>query len=108
MQSSGISSLAGKSLEVAQAILDNAGPFHVTTDFVTDAPGAPGTVVDQNPRPGNKIEKGDNVILTVIGVPTPDDSGTPGPTPTLPGGGGGGGSGGVSVDSLTGAVRREN
>jgi serine/threonine-protein kinase len=89
-----VPSVVGKSQEVAQALLQAAG-FNVNVKTV-DAPGTPGTVVDQNPAGKSKQTTGSNVTIEVVQSDAPpSDNPSPGDTTPPPGGGnGGGGNGG--------------
>jgi serine/threonine-protein kinase len=100
--------LTGKSLDVAQGILDNLGSFTVVPNQVPGDGSQPaGTVTKQNPLKGTPISNGDKITLTVVSDDTPSDGPSSGTTP--PGGGnGGGGNGGIFNDSLGGAVSRKN
>src|SRR5262249_55848322 len=82
--------VTGNTVDAALAVLENNGPFNVDQKTVpaTD-PSQVGMVVAQNPKPGVKVEKGDNVTITVA-IDATNPSGSPSPTDTPPGGGGGG------------------
>jgi beta-lactam-binding protein with PASTA domain/predicted Ser/Thr protein kinase len=82
----------GLSIDAAQSVLDNQGPFNVTQKTVAgDGTDAPGTVIDQSPKQGSTIAKGDDVTITVVGdATTPPSSGPTPSTPPTDGGGGGG------------------
>jgi serine/threonine protein kinase len=99
--------VTGKQQAVAEGILDTTGPFNVSTNTVTDQAGPIGQVVDQSPKAGVKVEKGDKVVLTVIGEPNPSDSPSADDT-TPPGGGGGTGGGNVISDSISGVLTRKD
>jgi serine/threonine-protein kinase len=86
--------VTGVSEETAKALLDQVGSFNVTTNTVpaTDPSQVPGTVIDQNPKQGTTVEKGDKVTITVVADDQTDPSGDPSPTDTAtPDGGSGGG-----------------
>ncbi|WP_433299608.1 Stk1 family PASTA domain-containing Ser/Thr kinase [Actinoplanes sp. CA-030573] len=99
--------VVNKTEDVAQALLDQAGSFNVSTNRVSDPTKQPGTVIDQNPKAGTTVEKGAPVTITVVddgGQP----SGDPSPTDTeTPGNGNGGGGGGQVIDQATGIIRRD-
>jgi serine/threonine protein kinase len=102
--------VVNQSQQVAEGILDNAGPFNVSIETVDDPTGTPGTVVQQNPKANTAILKGGNVTLTVIAErtdPTEPTEPTPDPTNTTtpPAGNGGGTGGGVIPNSLLGYRR---
>ncbi|MCU7728195.1 Stk1 family PASTA domain-containing Ser/Thr kinase [Actinoplanes sp. KI2] len=99
--------VTGESLDAALAVLDNSGPFNVVQKTIpaTD-PSQVGTVVAQDPKPGAKVEKGDNVTIT-IAVDANNPSGNPSATETTPPGGAGGGTGQVINQSLA-DFRRED
>ncbi|MFI6076722.1 Stk1 family PASTA domain-containing Ser/Thr kinase [Actinoplanes sp. NPDC051343] len=90
--------LTGKSIDVAQGILDNLGQFNVSIDKVpSDGTQQPGTVVKQDPSKGKSISNGDRITLTVVSDDTPSNDPSSGTT-TPPGGTGGGdgdGNGGI-------------
>jgi len=92
--------VTGESLDAALAVLENAGPFTVVQQTTpADDPSKVGTVVQQNPKAGAKVEKGDTVTIT-IATDASDPSGDPSPTDTSPPGGGGGGAGQAINQSL--------
>jgi beta-lactam-binding protein with PASTA domain len=97
--------VTNQQLEAAQAVLEQFGNFNVTTKTVIDPTKNPGTVVAQNPKAGTTVEKGSDVILSVVSDETPPSSPTPTDTGT-PGGGGGTGGGQPVSDAL--AVIRED
>ncbi|GAB1643792.1 Stk1 family PASTA domain-containing Ser/Thr kinase [Krasilnikovia sp. MM14-A1259] len=85
----------GKSEDAARAALDAVG---LLGSRVNGPPSdTPGIVVDQNPKAGKKLAKGETVILTVSvpnnTSPSPSDSGPPNPGGSTPPGGGNGGGG---------------
>ncbi|GIF24881.1 serine/threonine-protein kinase [Actinoplanes tereljensis] len=89
-----------QTLDTALALLDQAGPFNVSQKTVpaTDGTQVPGQVIDQDPKAGASVEKGDKVTITVVGDAEP--SGDPSPTDTETPGNGGTGAG----DVIQGAV----
>lgn len=102
--------LTGKSIDVAQGILDNLGQFNVSENKVPgDGTQQPGTVIKQNPLKGTPISNGDDITLTVISDDTPSNGPSSGTTPPDGGGAGGngGGDGGIFNDSLTGVTGRK-
>ncbi|MBM2616817.1 Stk1 family PASTA domain-containing Ser/Thr kinase [Actinoplanes sp. LDG1-06] len=99
--------VVGKSQGAAQGALENAGQFNVN---IVDQPGEgePGTVVAQNPAANTTAEKGDDVTITVISAPDPNET-TPNPDETeTPGTGNGGGTGTNGlIGNAIGAYRRD-
>ncbi|HEX5202616.1 Stk1 family PASTA domain-containing Ser/Thr kinase [Paractinoplanes rhizophilus] len=103
--------VTGQSEETAVALLDQAGSgtFNVSRKEVpaTD-PSQIGTVVQQDPRPGATVEKGESVTITVA-VDATNPSGDPTPDGTeTPGGNGGGTGGGQVLDRAVAIVRPES
>jgi serine/threonine-protein kinase len=99
--------VTGVSEETAKALLDQAGSFNVTTNTVpaTDPTQVAGTVIDQDPKPGTTVEKGDKVTITVVAEQDP--SGDPSPTDTgAPGNGGTGG--GQVMDQALAVLRSDD
>jgi len=100
--------VTGESLDAALAVLDNSGPFNVDqqTTLATD-PSQVGTVVAQNPKPGAKVEKGDNVTIT-IAIDANNPSGDPSPTDTATTGDGGGGGTGQAINQAAAIIRPQD
>jgi len=98
--------VVGKQQDIAQGILDNNGPFNVSTTTVATG-GAPGEVIAQNPKAQTPIVKGGKVVLTVVADTSTSPSDSPSPTDTPPGGTGGGTGGGLITSSLGQAYVRE-
>ena len=94
----------GKSLDAALAVLDEVGSFNVDQVAVSDPTKQPGTVVDQDPKAGTTVEKGDKVTITVVA----DQDPTPDPSTSDPTTGTGGGSGGGEVVDQAVAVIRDD
>ena len=102
--------VVNKNEDVAKALLQDRGSFNVSTKKVIDPTKDPGTVVDQQPRAGANVEKGDDVTITVV-VEDPNQPSDPAPTPTdtdNPGNGGNGGGGPFSSGALSDAIVRRN
>jgi len=92
--------VVGKPLDVAKALLENAGFTNITTQ-VSDQVGTPNTVVEQTPGGGKKVSRSTEIVLTVIAEeePDPSDSASPDPTDTDEPGGDGGGN---AIDGILG------
>jgi len=97
--------VVGQQVNVAQGILQNNGPFHVSTNPVTSG-GEPGEVIGQIPKAGTPIVKGGDVTITFVVDNSVSPSDSASPTDTTPPGGGGGGTGFVT-SSLNQAIVRE-
>jgi eukaryotic-like serine/threonine-protein kinase len=95
--------VTGETLDTAQALLDQAGPFTVQVNNVVDPTQTPGTVIEQDPPAGTTVEKDSKVILTVA-VAGPSNSASADPDP----GNGGGTGGGQIIDNSLLDVRRED
>jgi eukaryotic-like serine/threonine-protein kinase len=92
--------------ETALALLEQGGPFNVSTNRVSAPDKAPGTVIAQNPAAGATVEKGDKVTITVVADDQGDPTGDPSPTDTqTPGNGGGGG--GQVFDQAADIIRQD-
>jgi serine/threonine-protein kinase len=106
-------SVVDQSQDAAEAVLKDRGNFNVTVKKVPgDGTKDPGTVVDQQPNAGAKVEKGDDVTITIVD----DDAGDPSDPPSSPndpngpGGNGGGGNGGGQFNNgvIPDAIGRRN
>jgi serine/threonine-protein kinase len=74
--------VSGQTEEDATRALEDAGFKVKTTDGTADTPEQDGTVVDQQPQPGEQAKKGSTVTITIGKFePTPPDM-TPTPSPT--------------------------
>jgi beta-lactam-binding protein with PASTA domain/predicted Ser/Thr protein kinase len=104
-----VPNVVGQTQDIAQALLDDRGPFNVTVKTVVDPTKVTGTVDSQTPAAGTEIEKGDLVtIFVVIDDPNTDPSGgVPDPTATTTAPGGNG-AGDPVVDSLLGVFGRDD
>ncbi|MEU4245111.1 Stk1 family PASTA domain-containing Ser/Thr kinase [Actinoplanes sp. NPDC026619] len=94
--------VTGKSEDAARAVLDQVGGFNVSTNTVVsnDPNAVVGQVIDQNPKANATVEKGDKVVLTVVGEVSTDPSSDPSTDPSTPGNGGGTGGGDVIGGAL--------
>jgi len=96
----------GEKADVAKALLEQFGQFNVDTRSVVDPTKELGTVASQQPSPGSKVEKGSNVVITiVVEDPNPGQSE---PTPNPSSGDDGGGGGNVVNNSLADVIRRRD
>ena len=62
-----VPSVVGKKMEIAQRILDSLGLVPKEGDIRTDREYPIGTVINQNPVSGKKVNKGRRIYLTVSG-----------------------------------------
>jgi serine/threonine protein kinase/beta-lactam-binding protein with PASTA domain len=97
--------VVGENGDVAKALLEQFGQFNVTTNQVVDPTKEPGTVATQQPKAKANVEKGSDVVITIV-VEDPDP-GTSEPTPN-PSEDDGSGGGNVVGNSLTNVIRRED
>ncbi|MBG0560525.1 Stk1 family PASTA domain-containing Ser/Thr kinase [Actinoplanes aureus] len=78
-----VPNLVGKSVEVASALLEEKGLTPSTELATNGEQGSPGQVVKQSVKAGKKVEKGETVVLTIVGEET-DPSTPPSGDPSEP------------------------